>query len=136
MSSTKFSRQRESIKDYLHHTNSHPNADEVYMNIRESFPNISLGTVYRNLNYLVEQGEAIKLTCGDDSIHYDGNMTPHYHFVCRECKRVMDIKMDLLDHINILASAHFDGLVEGHTTFFYGRCPECIKKTKVQHDKV
>ena len=62
MQATKYSRQREAVKEYLKGTDSHPTADEVYSAIRTIFPHISLGTVYRNLNLLVEQGEAIKLT--------------------------------------------------------------------------
>lgn len=59
MAALKYSRQRESIKHFLASTNSHPTADTVYMGVREEFPNISLGTVYRNLNLLVELGEAV-----------------------------------------------------------------------------
>ena len=61
----KYSRQRESIKASLMNRKDHPTADAVYASIREEFPNISLGTVYRNLNLLVELGEVQKLTFGD-----------------------------------------------------------------------
>ena len=57
----KYSRQRESIKKYLASTKEHPTADMVYTNIRKQYPNISLGTVYRNLNLLVDHGEIINL---------------------------------------------------------------------------
>ena len=55
MAGLKYSKQRASIKDYLMHTTSHPTADTVYLHIKEEFPNISLGTVYRNLNLLSEK---------------------------------------------------------------------------------
>lgn len=61
MATLKYSRQRESIKDYLNSTTEHPTADTVYLNVRKEFPNISLGTVYRNLNLLAEIGDAIKI---------------------------------------------------------------------------
>ena len=61
MANLKYSRQREAIKDYLSSVTTHPTADTVYMHIKEEFPNISLGTVYRNLNLLADIGEAIKL---------------------------------------------------------------------------
>ncbi len=83
MTTTKFSRQRESIKEYLSHTKEHPTADTVYMNIREKYPNISLGTVYRNLNLLVEQGEIIKLSPGNGCDRYDCNTQSHYHLYVR-----------------------------------------------------
>lgn len=126
MATVKYSRQRESIKEYLAGTKDHPTADMVYMNVRKLYPNISLGTVYRNLNFLVEQKEAVKLSCGDGFERFDGNVEPHYHFVCRGCGRVLDLEMDSLEHINTLAAAKFGGMIEGHSVMFYGRCAECI----------
>ncbi len=67
MKTLKYSRQRESIKANLMSRRDHPTADALYASIREEFPNISLGTVYRNLNLLVETGEILKLTCGKRS---------------------------------------------------------------------
>ena len=127
MTTTKFSRQRESIKDYLSQTKEHPTADTVYMHIREKYPNISLGTVYRNLNLLADLGEIMKLSPGNGSDRFDGNPNPHYHFVCTECSRVLDLDIapDALDHINRIAEAGFNGEIHGHSTFFYGKCGNC-----------
>jgi Fur family transcriptional regulator, peroxide stress response regulator len=129
MSSLKFSRQREIIKEYLANTKEHPTADMIYMSIRETNPNISLGTVYRNLNLLVEQGDIIKISNGNGSDRFDWNSKPHYHFVCTECSCVQDIEIapGALDHINLIAAANFDGQIEGHSTFFYGQCANCKK---------
>lgn len=124
----KYSKQREAIKEFLAHTKEHPTADTVYMNIRGIYPNISLGTVYRNLNLLAEQGEIKKLNCQDGSDRFDGNMTPHYHFLCNDCGAVLDIEMEPIDHINKIAGAGFAGKVDGHVTFFYGSCPSCMQK--------
>ena len=90
MKTLKYSRQRESIKASLMNRHDHPTADALYASIREEFPNISLGTVYRNLNLLVETGEIKKLTCGDGADHFDGDIRQHYHFVCTECNQVYD----------------------------------------------
>ena len=65
MAGLKYSKQRASIKDYLMHTTSHPTADTVYLHIKEEFPNISLGTVYRNLNLLADIGEALRIPTPD-----------------------------------------------------------------------
>ncbi len=130
MTVTKFSKQRESIKEYLIHTKEHPTADMVYFNIRQKFPNISLGTVYRNLNFLEEQGEIVRLTDGVGSDRFDGNLEPHYHFVCRKCKKFCDLEMNSLEHINTLAAANFRGKIEGHTTLFNGLCEECFLDEK------
>jgi Fur family peroxide stress response transcriptional regulator len=128
MAVNKYSRQREAIKDYLSGTKAHPTADTVYMNIKEAYPNISLGTVYRNLNLLAEQGEILKINCQDGCDRFDGNPKPHYHFLCKGCGRVLDLEMESIDHINEIAGANFPGKVEGHVTFFYGLCPECSRK--------
>ena len=130
MAGLKYSKQRASIKDYLMHTTSHPTADTVYLHIKEEFPNISLGTVYRNLNLLAEIGEIQKLSPGIGPDRFDGNPAPHYHFICRHCGCVMDLTVSGLDHINILAGQDFDGEIEGHITYFYGACPFCKASEK------
>ena len=126
----KFSRQRESIRNYLSGTKEHPTADVIYHNIRKEYPNISLGTVYRNLNLLVEQGEIQKLSCGDGTDHFDYNTDEHYHFICTECRRVLDLEMESISHINIIAGANFDGIIEGSSTYFSGKCPNCKNSSK------
>lgn len=93
MKTLKYSRQRESIKSCLMARHDHPTADALYTSIREEYPNISLGTVYRNLNLLVELGEIQKLTCGDGADHFDADTSPHYHFVCRDCGQVFDLPL-------------------------------------------
>lgn len=126
----KYSKQRESIKNFLVTRYDHPTAETVYLNIRREFPNISLGTVYRNLNLLAEIGEIQKLSPGIGPDRFDGNPAPHYHFICRHCGCVMDLTVGGLDHINILAGQDFDGEIEGHITYFYGACPSCKASEK------
>lgn len=126
----KYSKQRESIKNFLVTRYYHPTAETVYLNIRREFPNISLGTVYRNLNLLAEIGEIQKLSPGIGPDRFDGNPAPHYHFICRHCGCVMDLTVSGLDHINILAGQDFDGEIEGHITYFYGACPSCKASEK------
>ena len=126
----KYSKQRESIKNFLVTRYDHPTAETVYLNIRREFPNISLGTVYRSLNLLAEIGEIQKLSPGIGPDRFDGNPAPHYHFICRHCGCVMDLTVSGLDHINILAGQDFDGEIEGHITYFYGACPSCKASEK------
>ena len=126
----KYSRQRESIISYLAKTKEHPTADTIYTNIRTVYPNVSLGTVYRNLNLLVQQGDILKLVCSDGTVRYDGNLMQHYHFLCTECSRVEDLRIpaEALEHINRFANADFDGEILGHHIFFYGICSHCKSK--------
>ncbi|RGY99310.1 transcriptional repressor [Clostridium sp. AM58-1XD] len=128
MKNLKYSRQRESIKTCLMARRDHPTADALYMSIREEYPNISLGTVYRNLNLLVELGEIQKLCCGDGADHFDGDISPHYHFICRECGSVSDLSMDISNDMNLLAARHTDGHIDSHITYFYGTCKDCLSK--------
>ena len=94
MAVLKYSKQREAIRYFLAHSEEHPTADMVYMNLRESFPNISLGTVYRNLSLLSETGQILKLNMRDSADRFDGRITPHDHFVCERCHCVEDIFLD------------------------------------------
>ena len=121
----KYSRQREAIKVFLSNRYDHPTAEAVYLAIKEEFPNISLGTVYRNLSLLSEIGEIQKLSTGVGPDRFDGNAKPHYHFTCKKCGAVLDLAVEGLDHINVLAAQGFDGDIEGHITYFYGTCPDC-----------
>ena len=80
----KHSRQRESIRNFLMQRCDHPTAETVYLGIKEDFPNISLGTVYRNLSLLAELGEILKISVGNGPDRFDANLKPHYHFFCNE----------------------------------------------------
>lgn len=128
MVTLKYSRQREAIKEYLMSTKEHPTADMVYAELRKDNPSISLGTVYRNLNLLTELGEIQRLTCGNGSDRYDATTDQHYHVMCLECNRVMDLEMEPIQTINQLAEEEFDGTIEGHNILFYGTCKECKDK--------
>ena len=133
MKALKYSRQRESIKASLMSRHDHPTADALYASIREEFPNISLGTVYRNLNLLVETGEIKKVNCGDGADHFDGNVSEHYHFVCRECRQIYDMVMDnlnTLSHLDSTAQEYAPGIIDSHSVLFYGTCKNCLEKNK------
>lgn len=126
MAVLKHSKQRDSIKAYLASTTEHPTADTVYLHVREEFPHISLGTVYRNLNLLADIGEAIKITTPDGADRFDGNTEPHYHVLCTKCGSVIDLEMEALTSINEIAENHFPGKIESHTALFFGTCEGCL----------
>lgn len=135
MAVLKYSRQRESIKNFLDSRCDHPTADTVYENIREIYPNISLGTVYRNLALLVSIGEVIKITTAQGPDRFDARTAPHNHFICKECQQVLDLEMEDIDYIESLASRNFQGKIDSHTTHFFGICENCMKKVKNTVDK-
>ncbi len=128
MAGIKYSRQREAILTYLRSTTSHPTAESVYFKIREEFPKISLGTVYRNLNLLADSGEILRLSCGDGVEHFDATVEPHHHFICRTCDSVLDLQMKWQDMIDREAEKNFSGEIDGHEIYFYGTCSKCLKQ--------
>lgn len=125
MTALKYSRQREIIKSYLSETAEHPTADTVYMHVKEYFPRISLGTVYRNLNLLTDMGDAVKITTPDGAVRFDGTTSPHYHALCTECGRLFDLDMNVSESINEEARACFSGTIHSHSAIFYGVCGHC-----------
>ena len=88
----KYSKQRESIKNFLVTRYDHPTAETVYLNIRREFPNISLGTVYRNLNLLVEMGLLHRIYTGMGADRFDAVVTAHPHLICSSCGGVFDLE--------------------------------------------
>ena len=126
----KYSRQREAIKNFLMTRHDHPTADVVYSNVRTEFPNISLGTVYRNLTLLADLGEISRLRVGDGVDHFDADTRPHYHFVCNECGAVSDLELNDISGLLEAVVRDFDGMIQGHVTYFYGLCPHCMSSAK------
>lgn len=125
---TKYSRQREAIKNNISNRFDHPTADMVFSDIRKIYPNISLGTVYRNLALLCDQGEIQKICTSDGLQHFDHDVSQHDHFICRECGCVTDIQtvdtIDIVEHV----SKSFDGEIESFRIIFYGICGKCKKE--------
>ena len=126
MPALKYSRQREAIMNFLMTRKDHPTADVVYSSVRNEFPNISLGTVYRNLTLLADIGEIARLRLGDGIDHFDADTSPHYHFICKDCGRVIDLKLEALTEVDKLNGTDLEGnRIAGHITYFYGSCSEC-----------
>ena len=121
----RYSKQRACILDVLRATRAHPNAETVYHAVREIIPNVSLGTVYRNLSELVASGEIGAVDIGDNKLHYDYNVAEHQHFVCRDCGSISDLYLesDLGDRVAKLGYE-----VTGVQSVLYGTCPNCLAK--------
>ena len=122
----KRSKQRESIMSFLSGRTDHPTAEFIYSHLREEMPNLSLGTVYRNLALLAELGEIQKISTGVGPDHFDGNPKPHNHFYCTDCGSIIDLEMENINYIDELAAKGFPGQLKGHVTYFYGKCPDCM----------
>ncbi|MFV0362087.1 MAG: transcriptional repressor [Suipraeoptans sp.] len=127
MATIKYSKQRASILDYLSDTKEHPTADTVYSDLRKTNPNISLGTVYRNLNLLADMGEIMKITTENGGVRFDYNTAPHYHVICKNCGSVQDLMLDAdkVSEFIDLAESAYDGTIDSHSLLFYGSCNKC-----------
>ncbi len=117
--------QREAVLDTLRATTSHPTAEELKFMVQERLPTISLGTVYRNLQLLVEAGYAQRLPTQQSCHRFDGNVTPHHHVICRECGRIADVDLD----VNVVSLDEVEGLT-GYCDLtqkmeFTGICERC-----------
>lgn len=122
--SVRLSRQREAILAELCKVKTHPTADEVYDMVRKIMPRISLGTVYRNLDFLSSRGIVLRIGGAGTQKRFDGNPMPHPHLRCSICGRVDDLEYPLaLPEIPAEKSMGYQQLrcdVE-----FVGVCPMC-----------
>lgn len=121
----RYSRQREAIYEVLKNTKSHPDADWIYEQVRKTCPNISLGTVYRNLKSLSESNRLLTLETSKNSLHYDADTSSHSHFICRQCGAISDI-YEVSDMAEKLIARGYG--VDEEKSVFYGTCPDCAGK--------
>lgn len=121
-------KQKKTILEILKNTKTHPTADWIYQEARKVLPDISLGTVYRNLRVLKEQNEILELKYGSAFSRYDGNCENHYHFVCKDCGRVIDVDMDVLYELDEKIEKTKGVIVYYHRLEFYGTCSSCTTK--------
>ncbi|MFQ6677098.1 MAG: transcriptional repressor [Fidelibacterota bacterium] len=119
----RFSKQRELVLQRITSTKIHPTADWIFGEAKKVKPNISFGTVYRNLNQLIDQG-LIRMIQLNGVAHYDGNMNPHDHFICNECNEIYDIEIDREDIISEL-ELRTQHHVSGYHIKVRGTCRKC-----------
>ncbi|HHU91622.1 MAG TPA: transcriptional repressor [Halanaerobiaceae bacterium] len=124
----RMTKQRKLILEVLRSTDSHPTADWIYEQVKKEIPNISLGTVYRNLRLLSEMNKISVLDFGSSYSRFDGNPHNHYHFICNNCEQIFDIEMPFNERLNEKINNETPFLVENHRIDFTGLCPECQNK--------
>ena len=126
--SLRMTKQRQVILEELRSVTSHPTADDMYDMVRRRLPNVSLGTVYRNLEILAESGVVQKIDIGGTKKRFDGNVEVHYHLRCVECGRVDDVQIDTGVDLEALAAVMTDYTILRHRLEFIGICPNCERK--------
>ncbi len=113
------------ILDYLESNRFHPTAETIFKALEKKVPTLSRTSVYNNLNIFKEKGLLAPLLIAGSEAHFDRNATPHHHFFCKKCKKIIDLDIEC---------AYFkEGYVEGHKItelhgYFAGICKDCLKK--------
>lgn len=125
MRPTRYSKQRELIYESLMARRDHPSAEMLYQTLKSDHPSLSLGTVYRNLNLLVEEGRAIAIPFAVN--RYDGTTNDHPHFYCTSCESLYDITLSV-DRTLDAAVEELGHKVDQHQLIFKGICSGCLKK--------
>ena len=125
-----YSKQGEQIYETLLNNVVHPSAEYIYDILRQANSNISLATVYRNLNKMAQIGRIKKINGLEDRAHFDHNTFEHYHFICRKCGRIYDIPCDIAPDIIKKAQEQTGFKIESHDIVFNGICRECSENER------
>ena len=128
----KFSKQRELILAAVRENHIHPTADFVYETLKKDNPNLSLGTVYRNLAVLEKCGAIRKVKIVGHPDRYDGEIEDHAHFVCTECNNIFDIYSRYMNQMSNSVSRKYGFEVNDTQVVITGVCKECRKNVKVK----
>ena len=119
--------QRQVILEELNKVKTHPTANELYDMVRKRLPRIGLGTVYRNLELMAENGMILKIEVGGSQKRFDATTASHYHIRCSQCGKVEDIDVPVITDLVKEASATSSYHIIGHHIEFTGICSECQK---------
>lgn len=125
--SVRYSKKREAILSVIRGTTCHPSAEWVYQQLKPEHPDLSLGTVYRNLVFFKENGTIRSMGVVNGQERFDGNMTAHSHFVCDCCGAVIDLpEIDLDETIHQSVETKYHLAVGRHELTFHGTCETCM----------
>ncbi len=127
----KYSKKREAILDVIKSTDSHPTAEWIYNKVKPLYPDLSLGTVYRNLNLFEQNGDVRCITTFNGKDRYDADLDSHSHFICTECNSILDISSPLSVQELLSQIKENNNLSpSSYSLTIYGSCKDCEKKTK------
>ena len=118
--------QRQLIFDAVKELDIHATAEQVVEHLAKTHPSIGRATVYRNLSYMAETGELLRISSYYGSTHYDHNCHEHYHFICSDCKKVIDVDGKLSDIFERIRDTNGFDIIDCSVSFS-GRCWECKK---------
>jgi Fur family peroxide stress response transcriptional regulator len=121
--------QRMAICELLASTQQHPTAQMIYEDVKQFYPSLSLATVYNTLEALADLGVLNELgSAGDNSSHYDADLSPHVNLACVSCHRVINLPSQHIHHVESEVAATSGYRVFGARMMYYGLCPDCMEK--------
>jgi Fe2+ or Zn2+ uptake regulation protein len=123
-------KQREAILRVLRNTKAHPTADRIYEEVKKEIPNISKGTVYRNLQVLQEDGAVTELNLNGTLSRFEAKQDSHYHFRCKQCGRVFDVDEPVNNELDERVAKKTGFNVSHHQLEFRGLCKDCQQQSK------
>lgn len=130
MPGQRFSHQRERIYQAVRDSGEHPTAEMVYQRLKPEMPRLSLGTVYRNLHQMAQEGRLTEIQGA--VVRFDGCTVPHTHLRCLRCGGVFDLKEIPYDRTLDVLAARQGVRILGHALLFTGICSACADKEKIQ----
>ena len=117
------SKKREAIWQALSNCKEHPSAEQIYAKLKPDYPDLSLGTVYRNLALFREEGDIISVATVAGQERFDAYTVPHAHFICQNCNAVIDVETPL--ETDTFANIPLPGQAREFSLTFYGVCDNC-----------
>lgn len=126
----RYSRKREAILEAIRSCPSHPTAEWIYKELKPRFPDLSLATVYRNLNEFVSSGEIASIGVIDSKERYDKTTTPHSHFICSQCGAIYDVFTDEEPDFNTFVKDFELGSVTHCELTLRGICRKCLEASE------
>ena len=128
-------RKRNAILDYVRHSDQHPSAETIFEALKPEIPDLSLGTVYRNLSLFKQEGLIQSLGTVNGVERFDGIVSPHVHFICSHCARIRDLhQVQVPDSLRKLAADEANATVEQSVLLFFGLCDECRRDLAAHQD--
>ena len=120
-------KKRNAILSYLQHTDAHPSAETIYTDLKAEIPDLSMGTVYRNLKLFQQQGLVSSIATVHGVERFDANTAPHVHFICENCDAVIDLhQLSTPQSLCSEAENSIGCSVDSCQLSFTGKCRSCL----------
>lgn len=130
--SVRYSKKREAIYNAIAQTKCHPSAEWLFQELKPAFPDLSLGTVYRNLSFFQEHGQIKSVGVVNGQERFDADISEHCHFICECCGTVLDLH-DMQPQVPQGLEERYGFSIRAQELNLYGSCGACKGKNTILH---